>query len=453
MPLISMDKSAVDQQFLRSNQEHGRGTYKTFSEHETSAGPTLWPMPQDADRIVQRLVQLERFAVLALQIDPPAAENPSDLLRTAIEKHLQKTVESNQGFWFAWGDDRYGWVLAELNGTAARALAQQLQATLAEKMIETISVGIFEFPMLDYDRRQCLVNALKALKHAFFFGSNSCVEFDSVSLTVSGDLYFQLHDLETAISEYRLALRLDENNITARNSLGVCMVEKGDRATAMAEFAAVHDRAPNDAMALFNIGLLHLLDNDLQQALAFFRQADEKAPETPEIVFQIGKLLTEQGQWQTALPCFETVLRLQPESASAFSLQGQCLEALGNGAAAAEAYKKAVKLNPNDAAALSSLGTLYAEKGENIEICLTFSRQSVLIAPNNGLFHLRLARLLQHDRQWQAALNEYELAAALGHADENAEEEVRANLKNPEHETDVSSAGLGGSCAAARSAP
>ena len=432
MPLTSLENLNADHLFLRTNTEHDHGAGQTGLERTTGAELDPWPLPDDAEKIVQRLNQHAHFAVLALRIDPPAAENPSDSLRATIEADLAQTAETTGGCWFVWGHDGYGCLLPDLNAAAARELARRLQADLAGKMIETVSIGISEFPLLEFERPQSLVNALKALEHAAFFGADSCVQFDSVSLNISGDHYYQLHDVENAMREYRLALRMDEANITARNSLGVCLAESGNQAAALAEFDAVLNRAPHDAMALFNIGLIHLLGNEPRSALALFLRADEATPESLEIVFQIGKLLTEQNQWQQAMPYLETAQRLRPEWAAIFSLQGQCLEALGKHPEAVAAYKKAVKLNPNDAAALSSLGTLYADKGENIDICLTFGRQSVLIAPGNGLFHLRLGRLLQQDGQWQAALAEYEEAAALGCADESAVEQVRARLQNPE---------------------
>ena len=438
-----LDKNTAEQHFLHSDAPCNPSADRCGTEQHPPAEHNLWLPPDNAHTLLQQMDQWACFAVLALQIDPPAAENPSDTLRTAIEEYLQQAIESHGGRWFIWHGSRYGCVIPETNGAIARTLARQLRTELAAKMIETVSVGIFTFPILDFDRRQSFANALKALEHAAFFGTDSCVEFDSVTLTVSGDLYFQLHDLESAIGEYRLALRLDENNSTARNSLGVCLVEKGEQAAAMAEFTAVLDRAPADAMALYNIGLIHLLDNDSAQALTFFKRADQAAPETPEIAFQIGKLLTMQNQWQAAVPYFETVVRLQSDSAAAFNLLGQCREASGDIAKAVAAYQKAVKLNPNDAAALSSLGELYAAIGENIEICLTFSRQSVLIEPDNGLFHLRLGRLLQQDRQWEAALSEYKQAATFGHPDPEAEEKVRERLQNAEPAADASSVGLG----------
>ena len=113
---------------------------------------------------------------------------------------------------------------------------------------------------------------------------------------------------------------------------------------------------------------------------------------------------------------------------------GQCLTQLDQIPQAIKAYKKAVKLNPNDAAALSDLGMLYSRKGENLDICLTFCRQSVLIAPQNPLFHCRLAELYQEHDQWDQALTEYEKAAVLGHDVQNQVKVLRSRMAADQNE-------------------
>jgi tetratricopeptide (TPR) repeat protein len=81
---------------------------------------------------------------------------------------------------------------------------------------------------------------------------------------------------------------------------------------------------------------------------------------------------------------------------------------------AAGAYKKAIKNNPGDAAALSVLGCLYAERGENPEICELFCRQSVEISPEEGLYHHRLGKLYLKHNQLTKALQAFQKAGKLG---------------------------------------
>ncbi len=77
-------------------------------------------------------------------------------------------------------------------------------------------------------------------------------------------------------------------------------------------------------------------------------------------------------------------------------------------------YKTALRINPNDAVALSGLARCYELRNENLEIALSFCRQSVEIAPENGRTHLRLGRLLAKTEQLEEALQAFRRAEALG---------------------------------------
>jgi tetratricopeptide (TPR) repeat protein len=307
-----------------------------------------------------------------------------------------------------------------------------LQAELAERHIETVSIGISEFPLAQFDHRQCLTNAAKALDHGAFFGADSCVTFDSISLNISGDRYYQADDLEGAIEEYRLALSLDRSNGNARNSLGVCLAQKGELDAARAQFEEVGQTHPDDAMALFNIGLIHLNQTDSDSALAFFEKAYALDQTTFEIPYQLGKLLYEKGCYDQALDLFKSGEKIRGDYAPLYSHMGRCLSDLQQTEPAIRAYKKAIKLNPNDAAALSGLGALYVQKGENLDICTTFCRQSVIIEPQNSLYRLRLAQCYQEQSQWDQALTEYEKVAELGRDVEKQLTEIRNRVSNQE---------------------
>jgi len=83
--------------------------------------------------------------------------------------------------------------------------------------------------------------------------------------------------------------------------------------------------------------------------------------------------------------------------------------------AAVSAYKLAIKHNPSDASSLSALGDLFDELGENPEISAMFSRHSVEIEPENGLFRNRLGLLYLKQDRLQEAMEEFVLAKRFGH--------------------------------------
>ncbi|MEA1969557.1 MAG: hypothetical protein U9N77_15230, partial [Thermodesulfobacteriota bacterium] len=56
-------------------------------------------------------------------------------------------------------------------------------------------------------------------------------------------------------------------------------------------------------------------------------------------------------------------------------------------------YRKAVKLNPSDAGALSGLALTYEIQNSNLDIALTFAKESIMIEPDNPLFRSRLGNI------------------------------------------------------------
>ncbi|KJS33174.1 MAG: hypothetical protein VR64_02830 [Desulfatitalea sp. BRH_c12] len=373
--------------------------------------------PPDVDSLIIAQVQRwKRFAALAVKIDPPNCSDQKSDLHAALKTLLDQNTRQNGAVWFAWdaGSGLYACIIPEVDTEYAAELARRIQSDLAENRVETLSVGVTQFPLLDFNVSDTMKNTCKALAHAAFFGAGSIMIFDAVSLNISGDRFYQEGLFDTAIREYLNALRLDPANVNVRNSLAICLAQKGNRDEARASFEEAYRLDSSEAMPLYNIGVLHVLDGNDGPALECFRSAWDIDKQTFDIAFQIGKLLTRKKEYAEAIHFLENAVALRDEAAAAHSLLGRCLASLGRSAEAVNAYKKALKTNPNDAAALSALGVLYDIKGENPEICFTFCRQSIALCPDNGLYRLRLARLHHKHNQLENALQEYETATALG---------------------------------------
>lgn len=374
----------------------------------------LFPPPEPEPDFLSLLADWDRFAVLAIHLDAPAKEEDNQAVHDAIGAALAAMAQQSEMAWIRWDDALYGCAAKGMEAESAMALAQQIQNRLSEKHLDTVSVGVSEFPLDSYDRKNALLNACKALDHAAFFGPGSTVRFDAVSLNISGDHAYQAGRMQAAIAEYRAALRLDENDVNVHNSLGVCLAQTGDVDAARTSFETSLALEPEEAMAAYNLGVLSLLREDRQNAMHHFETAYTADDQIFDIPFQIGKLLAEKGACKKARRYLEAAVALSQTSAPAYNCLGGCLKALGHDKEAIAAYKKAVKINPMDASALSALATLYDAKGENPDICLTFGRQSVALAPENPEFRLRLAELLHKYDKLEESLEMYESAAALG---------------------------------------
>ena len=360
------------------------------------------------------------FSVLALQIDPPDnAEDSGDVLKeeSSVEdmsKTIGKVCEKYGGVWGVIEDRLLGCFFTDKNEKECLNIAESIKQTLTTCGNQTVTIGIASFPSLDYTKDQILANSIKALDHAAFFGRDSLVAFDAISLNISGDRLYERGDVEGAIAEFKKGLQIDPDDTNIHNSLGVCYGVIGNLPDALNEFKAVIAINTEDSLAIYNAGLTSMLTGDRDAALEYFQQAAERPETAFEADIQIGRLYLGENAPAEARTYIEKAVDLRPDSFAAHSCLGECYTALGLTSEAITAYKKAVRLNANDAAALSGLGWLYNAQGKNCEIATLFCRQSVEIAPDNGLYRQRLGQLYLNEDRYQEALSEFNKATELG---------------------------------------
>lgn len=361
-----------------------------------------------------------KFGAMVIRIDnifhsneESVKEDASQLL-VKVAKIIDSICKNEKGLWGQIGYDMLGWFCFEKNDNSCMELAHKAQKNIEELLNETVSIGMAFYPTTNFNKHQLLDNAVKALDHAAFFGPNSAVAFDAVSLNISGDKLYQKGDINGAINEFKTGLLLDPLNANIHNSLGVCYGVSGSFEKAKEEFETAIWLGPNESMALYNSGLVNLLLDNKNRALELFLEAESIEEDVFEVEFQLGKLYLESGKPEKGKKHLEKAVDLRSESRAAFRCLGDCNKALNKIDEAIASYKKAIKLNPNDADSLSSLGYLFDIKDEDTEIAMIFCRQSVEISPDNGLFRHRLGRLYFKQNQYEDALKEFQKANDLG---------------------------------------
>ena len=300
------------------------------------------------------------------------------------------------------------------NEIGCRKVARNIRRQLTRQHRTSVSMGIALYPTLDFDRREIAENALKALDHAFFFGPGSTVALDAVTLNISGDQRYQQGDMQGAIEQYKLGLRLDPAEINLHNSLGVCYGLERKYDQARCEFETAIKLDPRAVMPRYNLGVVYRLSGDDEGALALFTRAAALGEPLYEICFEMGKLYLRMGQPTKGLKHLKKAVGLRPLEPPAHRAMAQCLERLGRFNAAVSAYKKTIKLEPDDAESLSSLGLLYDQLDQNREIALLFCQQSVKIAPKNGEYHHRLGRVCLNGGRVEDARAAFQEASRLG---------------------------------------
>jgi tetratricopeptide (TPR) repeat protein len=385
-----------------------------------AAFPQVWCGQRLRQEATERLNDCHRFGVMLLRPDDAPATDGGDATAAGgnalapIAERLEAVCRRTGAFWGIEDSGLLAGYWPDRESAECVELARSLQEEVRTQTGSTVTAGVAAYPTLDYPRQQILENARKALDHAAFFGPNSRVAFDAVSLNISGDTYYEHGDIAAAIREFEHALALDGGNVNVHNSLGVCYAVLGDYERALEQFSAALRLESAEYMAVYNIGLIHALLGRRDTALGFFLKAGGLRDDVFEILLQTGKLYLEMGQPQAARPFLERASRLRVKSGNVYRLLGDCHAAVGLPEKAIGAYQKAVKANPADSVALSALGCLFGEKGENPEIAMVFCRESVRLAPDNALFRRRLGALYVKLNRLQEALEEFEQAGRLG---------------------------------------
>lgn len=374
------------------------------------------------------LASAEQFGAAVIQIDELTAKPDPDGLMITLLREAEALCAGKNAIHGLLDRCRLALAVPELNAGDTLVLVEQLQTQFAEKTGASATAGAAQFPTLAYERHEIMDNARKALVHAEFFGPGSRTAFDSVSLNISGDQYYQQGDIEQAMREFNLALALDPENVNVYNSLGVCHGINGELDKALEAFGAASRLDPDEVMPIYNTGYAHMLKKEYEKALKYFRKAEQINPSVFELAFQTGRACLATGNPDAARPYLETATRLYPQSSAAFRFLGECYHQLDRLSDAESAYKTALKLNPEDADALSTLGYIYEALGKNGDIALLFCQQSCEIAPESGLFRHRLARIHLNRNHLDEALKEFHAAQERGYTSTEYIERIQEQM-------------------------
>jgi len=378
------------------------------------------------DTAIALVGDAKTFGVMVIRLDDiNFVINPDDVI-TDLAGTIDEICKNVSGIWGLVDHATLGCFFPESDDPQCHELSKQIKALFAKKCGETVSVGFAVYPTLSYSKDRILKNAGKAMDHADFFGADSCVAFDSVSLNISGDKFYQTGNLEGAMNEFYLALKLDENNVNVHNSLGVCYGIKEDLENALLEFKTAIRLDPKEKMAIYNAGYIYFLKKEFTTALEYFQKAEKIDDMIFEPAFQTGRIYLELNQTENAKKYLEKATGLNPKSAAAFRLLGDTYSNLDRVSDAITAYKTALKLNPEDTKALSALGYSYEIQGKNADIALMFCRQAIETSPDDGLFRHRLGRLYLNRKQVEEALDEFQKAQDLGY---KSDEYIAKTLK------------------------
>ena len=193
--LLLFSNRSSTKQFLLSKADAKTPSDKTgkklfWSPDELSkVFPSILVGKPFIDHAMASLDSSSKFGTMVIRIDENIVSDNNHEVNIQIDvaKTIDAICQSENGIWGQLDSDLFGCFFPEKNDVYCFELAEKVKKNLAEHRNETVTIGIASYPAIDFKKHQILDNARKALDHAGFFGPDSMVVFDSVSLNISGD--------------------------------------------------------------------------------------------------------------------------------------------------------------------------------------------------------------------------------------------------------------------------
>ena len=381
---------------------------ESFFENETAAEGTtaqrdmltgLYSYRDFLTFFARARLKPEHFCLALARIqDQPGDRSPNfqkhmdGLVRQTAELAAEILGGSPAGGRFGLGGLAY--FLPDRDPAEVLAAMRALCAQAAERLSLNLAVGTACHPYLNFSRADILDNARKALDHALLLPPPRAALFDSVSLNIAADKLYMDGDIFGAVDEFKRALLADENNVTARNSLGICLAQLGRFDQARSHFEQVIARDKGDIMAHYNLGWACQRLGDSRKAREAYRRCLKLDPRHVFSLVRLGTLAERENKLAQAEKLYAQAADLPGGQELVLRHLARVCLARGERDRAREYLHLALNANHNDAQAMHLLARLYLESGEDPQIAEVLARQSAALTPDHEEYWRTLAQAL-----------------------------------------------------------
>ncbi len=245
-----------------------------------------------------------------------------------------------------------------------------------------------------------------------------------------GDIYSALGQFENAITEYKMAIWLDNLNIPAYRHLCKAYEDLGDYDNAIEVYNKLIQIMPN--MPEFHSNLANILyvkgdvdgavshfqtavtlnpskewtsvvnqtlgfvfqeaKQDLDAAITSYQSAYLLTPEDIDIYINLGSAFYDKEDYENALAIYRNALDLDPQNAKIHCNLGFLYWGKGDTDEAIREYELAIAFDKNYDIAYNNLGVIYLDDLGRVQKALEMFKKSVECNPNYALAHFNLAR-------------------------------------------------------------
>ena len=229
---------------------------------------------------------------------------------------------------------------------------------------------------------------------------------------VLGTTFVRINDLESAHSQFELAVAHDEEHAEARFHLANVLAGRGHVADAVIQYERALTIDPDHAHAHQNLGTALQQLGHFQSALLHHTAALAVLPKSDLIRVSLGDACRHLDRYDSAIVHYEQALAINPDLIEVHINLGGCFQAKGLRDQAIRCYQQALTIDPGLPDAHYNLGNLYTEL-DNRDAAIVHYQRSIALRPASAEAHNNLANVLQSRGRPEEAIAHYQEAVRL----------------------------------------
>ena len=204
--------------------------------------------------------------------------------------------------------------------------------------------------------------------------------------------YFQAENLQQAENVCKEIVKVQSNNITALNLLGLIYYQLKNYHSAIQYMKKFIHLNPSNAQAYYILGHSMQEKGDIDEAITHYRKSLQLNPNFVDVYYNLGTIFQDKKRKDDAIFCYQKALQLNPTDTDAYYNIGLILQEKGQLNEAIPYYQKALQLNPNLADACNNIGLILQEKGQLNE-AIPYYQKALQLNPNLAVSAIRLMQL------------------------------------------------------------
>jgi len=128
-----------------------------------------------------------------------------------------------------------------------------------------------------------------------------------------GDLARIRNELQIAIADYEIAIRLDAHNSMLYNKLGIAQLKLGEHSAARKSFSQSIKLSPRNTLALNNIGAVAVLDKKYKTAVRYLKESLALDESNASAHLNIAEAWVGLKQFDRAMTEYSRAIELDPD--------------------------------------------------------------------------------------------------------------------------------------------